>query len=615
VTTNDDGISVDPPGPEAAPLSGPPVLPPPSSFAQPPLQPQAFTPNHDAPTATVVPTGTVGKRSKGKVVGGLIAVVALVGAGGFAVSKIASGDKGGAANPTEVGTRLMDALAAEDALGVVDLLLPGEREVFRQPLIDYVDHLKRLEIVDDTADLGKVGGLDISFEDVQVDTTETNVDDISDIRITATSNTAVDGAAVPIGDLLIDEAFGGDRPDMDAEPEESDVDWKLATVKRDGRWYLSAFYSIAENARQRGDDIPDSPVVARGADTPDGAVQAIFDAVDDLDLEALIAALNPNEAEALQRYAPMFIDDAQQELDDLDAKIAFSETEFTVIGDGDRRTVTVDGFNMTISFDGEEVLVETNDGCTVVTSADTTFDTCELGGTIDEGLGALGLEDNEDLKSLITTVQDAFSDMKPVGITVESVDGKWFVSPIGTYFDILLATLAALDKDELTAIIDGVKKVSESLSTGEIFDIGDDTGIGDGDVVEAGDTDDDGGIDSSGFEACFDEIDYAGYSACLQAGMDEGTIDPLFVAAYYRFAECGVGEKYWSGEIYSMSDEDFTAFATAAAPCFQKYVADGTISEFELPYELSRPDCLEGKNWYNVIDDDDYGTRVFECAT
>ena len=41
-------------------------------------------------------------------------------------------------------------------------------------------------------------------------------------------------------------------------------------------------------------------------------MQAIFDAVDDLDLEALIAALNPNEAEALQRYAPMFIDEAQQ---------------------------------------------------------------------------------------------------------------------------------------------------------------------------------------------------------------------------------------------------------------------------------------------------------------
>jgi hypothetical protein len=98
------------------------------------------------------------------------------------------------------------------------------------------------------------------------------------------------------------------------------------------------------------------------------------------------------------------------------------------------------------------------------------------------------------------------------------------------------------------------------------------------------------------------------------AGIADGSIDPTFVAAYYRFPECAAGEPYWSGQVYSMSDEEFTAFATAAASCFQKYVADGTISEFELPYELSRPDCLEGKNWYNV-NDEDYTSRVFDCAT
>ena len=87
----------------------------------------------------------------------------------------------------------------------------------------------------------------------------------------------------------------------------------------------------------------------------------------------------------------------------------------------------------------------------------------------------------------------------------------------------------------------------------------------------------------------------------------------MFVAAYYRFDECGVGEMYWTGEVYSLSDEEFTAFATAAAPCFQKYVADGTISEFELPYELSRPDCLEGATG-TTSTEQDYTDRVFECA-
>jgi hypothetical protein len=624
VDTNEDGNAFEPPRPEVAPPSlpplpppmpsGPPLMPPQTSPAAGPINigPPSFQFHAGEPTATVVPTGSVGKRSRGKIVGGLIAVVALVGAGGFAVTKIVAGDDGGAASPTEVGTRLMDSLAQEDALGVVDLLLPGERDMMRQPLIDLVDNLKRLEVFDDAASLDKVGGLDIVFDNVQVEPTETNVSDISDIRITATGTASVDGAAVPIGNLLIDEAFGGDRPDLNSYPQNSDIDWKLATVKHDGRWYLSAFYSIAENARQSGDDIPESPITPRGADSPEGAVQAIFDAVDDLDLEALIAALNPNEAEALQRYAPMFIDSAQGAIDDLDAKIAFSDIKYTVNGSGDRRSVMVDSFNLHASADGTDITVENKDGCVVVTTGDTTANSCEVAGSIDEALGVLGLDGNGDVKALLKTIEDAFSDMKPVGFTVQKVGGAWYVSPIGTYLDIYVSMLSALDKGELTDIIDGVKKVVDSFLTSSVFGATDDTTGG---IFDDGSSDgtSDGG-DTSALDACYAEADYAVFSSCLTAGIDNGSIDPTLVAPYYRFAECGAGEPYWTGDIYSMLDDEFVAFGTVVAPCFQKYVADGTISEFELPYELSHPECLEGKNWYNVTDAD-YTQRVFECVT
>ncbi|MBK5332839.1 MAG: hypothetical protein JJD93_12755 [Ilumatobacteraceae bacterium] len=613
--SNDDGISFEPPRPEAPPLSGPPLGSSPAPVMNTPLSPRqpagppqfdpyAFVAQDGEPTATVVPAGTHGKRSTGKMVGGLIAVVALVGAGGFAVSKIVAGNDGGAASPTEVGTRLMDALSAEDALGVVDLLLPGERDMMRQPLIDIVDNLKRLQIVDSTASLDKVGGLDIAFDGVQVEPSATNVDDVSDIRITATGTASVNGDSVPIGNLLIDEAFGGDRPNLESAPQDSDIDWKLAAVKEGGRWYLSAFYSIAENARNGGDDIPAAALVARGADTPEGAVQAIFDAVDDLDLEALIADLNPNEAGALQRYAPMFIDDAQKSIDDLDAKIAFSNIKFSVSGDGDRRVVAVDGFSMTADAGDQVVTVESKGNCVVMTTNDITTDTCAGGSSIDTALGTLGLDDNEDVKALVKTVQDAFSDVGPTGITVQNVDGKWFVSPVGTVADVLLAELAALDKGELTDIIDGTKKVFESIAE-TIFS-------SDGGIL----TGNDGGIsagDISGFDTCFGATDYEVMSSCLKAGIDDGHIDPTSVPPYFRFAECGVGESYWNGDVYSMSDADFIAFATNAAPCFQQKVADGTITSFELPLELSRPDCLEGLNWYNVTDQD-YMDRVFSCA-
>ena len=599
--TNDDGTSFQLPQLPTPSGSGP-SFGPPSPAAPGPL----FVPGDDAPNATVVAAGTVGKRSKGKVVGGLIAVVALVGAGGFAVSRIVASNDGGAANPTEVGTRLMDALAAEDVLGVVDLLLPGERETMRQPLIDAVDHLKRLAVVDDTANLEKVGGLDIAFDNVRVEPKQTNVDDVSDIRITATGTVSVDGKNVPIGQLLLDEAFGGKRPNLDSDAQESELDWQLATVKNGGRWYLSAFYSIAENVRNAADkvpDIPESPIVARGSDTPEGAVQAIFNAVDDLDLEALIAALNPNEAEALQRYAPMFIDDAQSAIDKFDFNVGFSDLKFSVTGSGDRRTVSIDAFKMHGSSNGNDVTVESKDGCVVLAMNGTDTKWCKGDSSIDTAITSLGL-DNPDLQALIKTVSDAFADLEPVGLTVQNVDGKWFLSPIGTGADAMLAVMAALDKGELTDIIDGVKKVAQSMSVVDIFATG-------GDISGSGD----GTSGTSGLDACYMETEFAAFSACLAAGIDDGSIDPTVVAPYFRFADCGVGEQYFDGSVYTMSDEDFTAFATKAAPCFQQYIADGSVSQFELPYELSRPDCLEGVNWYNKLSDEAYNSRVFDCAT
>jgi hypothetical protein len=580
------------------------MLPPPSGVYGPPFQPAALGSQDGAPTAVVVATDGTAKRGRGKVVGGLIAVVALVGAGGFAITKIIAGNDGGAANPAEVGTRLMDSLAAEDALGVVDLLLPGERDTMRQPLIDIVDNLKRLKVVDTSANLDKVGGLDIAFADVQVDTADTNVNDIADIRITATGTASIDGAAVPIGDLLIDEAFGGQRPQLDSAPQTSNIDWKLATVKRDGRWYLSAFYSIAENSRADGAQIPETAIVAKGSDTPEGAVQSVFNAVDDLDIEALIASLNPNEAEALQRYAPMFIDNAQKSLDANNVKVAFSNTTFSVTGSGDRRTVAIDGFTMKASSNDSEVTVESKGSCLVLTVDGTTTDTCQGGNPFDTAVKALGLEDNADVKSFFKTVQDAFADMRPVGITVQQVDGKWFVSPVGNIADIFLAELSALDNGELTDIIDAAKKVVDSVLTGGIFTGSEKIPLG----SDGGDT------TSVGLDACVVETIYSAYSACVTAGIDDGSIDPASVAPYYRFAECGAGELYFYGDVYAMEDPAFTAFAVGVAPCFQKHIADGTLSSYELPYELSRPDCLEGRNWYNVTDSD-YMNRVFECAS
>ncbi len=572
------------------------------------------------------------RRSKGALVGAVLGVTALVAAGAFAVVKITGNDaEGGAASPAEVGTSLTSALDNEDFLGVIDLLLPGEREAFREPMIDLVGHLSRLEILSDDADLSKVGGIDIQFADVTVREESTNVADISNIYLSGSSTITVDGDKVPLGDLVIDELFDGERPDMDAEPENSEFDdTKMTVVERDGRWYLSALYSAAEAGRDGSDDIPESGVEAKGASTPEGAVQQMIDAVSDLDLEVIIATLDPSEAEALQRYAPVFLNEAQAQLDDVGLDWAITDTTFTVSGDGSRRSVAIDTlvFDATVPDIGT-VRAELKDGCLKATA--------EFDGEIQEfsacrgdaagsvfggfGFGDDGFGDDAAGQKMFDVAEEAFADYEGAGISVHEVDGEWYVSPLRSGFDAYNGLLGALDADELRDIIAAARDFTESLD-GNILDGGDgfelpdelpielpiDDGTATGSTVA---TEDDAEFDA--YSTCVQEVDAAAGVACLNAGVVAGTIDPLFVSPQFRFPECGVAEAYWDSEVYSLPDAEFIALVEAASPCFLDLVATGQLEAWEVPTELVAPQCLEGKNWY-ATNEEDYNTRVFDCA-
>ena len=54
-----------------------------------------------------------------------------------------------------------------------------------------------------------------------------------------------------------------------------------------------------------------------------------------LDLEAMIGALDPGETQALQRYAPLFLEDAQAELDEAAFELSIDDRSYVVDGSGD----------------------------------------------------------------------------------------------------------------------------------------------------------------------------------------------------------------------------------------------------------------------------------------
>ena len=69
--------------------------------------------------------------------------MAIVGAGVFAISQLTGESaSGGAATPEEAGLAMLAAIEDEDVLGMIDVLLPGERETLRGPVTDLVDELR-----------------------------------------------------------------------------------------------------------------------------------------------------------------------------------------------------------------------------------------------------------------------------------------------------------------------------------------------------------------------------------------------------------------------------------------------------------------------------------------
>ncbi|MDQ3177969.1 MAG: hypothetical protein M3Q72_10570 [Actinomycetota bacterium] len=457
---------VPPQGPPAGPPSGPP--------AQGPFGPPAG-PNAGAPPQ--VPVGPPPKsRSKGKVVAA-VAAVAVLAAGGFAVTRIV-GDGGtsepaGQATPEELGEKMLVAFDDSDALAAAELLLPSERRVLTDPAFDLVDELERLEVLSDV-DLEQINGVDVQLSETEVDVEDTNADDIKHVTITGTAEVTVTGDEIPTGPIIEDELDEAEVSTEDSTTTEP-FEHLLVGIEQDGEWFLSAGYTIAESIRQSEVDddtgeIPDIPSVEDalapvGADSPDGAVEAMLDAVADKDVEAMIAQLDPGEFGALQRYAPMFIDDAQEGLDEEDFSLSITESDLRVEGDGDTREVFVEDIAIEIVENGDETYVQYSDGCVTVESGESTDEVCftgdEVTAQLDDALDEL--ENPEPAEDFIAAVQDAFSDFEVPGIVVTEVDGKWFVSPIGTFDGALLNVVEALDADELREIIETGKEFYSSM--------------------------------------------------------------------------------------------------------------------------------------------------------
>jgi hypothetical protein len=425
------------------------------------------------------------KRSPGIVVAATVGALAIIGAAVFGVTRLVSDSaEGGAATPEDAGLAFLTALENEDVLGMMDVLLPGERETLKDPLVNLTDELSRIEVLSPDASLANVSGVDIELEGERVEVEETNVPDIVNLEISARGSGTIDGEQLPIGDLVADNLPDDtDLSDLDASGEADQDELEtlpITAVEQDGRWYLSVFHSVAEQARRNAEEpveIPAEGVTPAGGDSPEDAVDAFLAGVQDLDLETLIASLNPDEFQALQRYAPIFLDDAQADLDqavaDEGVTVEIADPEYTVSGSGDTRSLSIDYLRVDVTAQEDTVTVEYADGCWKVSARDENVNSCDLAedpSTLDEMF-----DDPEPVQKLLTTVQDALSDYENPGFIVKRVDGQWYLSPVATLSEQMLAALRALDREEIETI---GEQASDAFESGFNSDAASDTVFG-----------------------------------------------------------------------------------------------------------------------------------------
>lgn len=635
------------PPPPSAPPPGPGVTSagPGGYVPAPPPPPTGYGPTADPGDAQP----PAGGRSRGKVVALVVGVAALVAAGVFAATRL-GGDEaaGGAESPEAVGAGFLQAIEDEDVLGMIDLLLPGERETLRGPATELVDELRRLGVLSDEASLSEVGGVDLRIEDEEITVEPTNVDDIANVRMSGTTVGSVNGEDLPIGDLITDNFPELDPSEIDEdEASEAFEDVQVTAVRKDGRWYLSAFYTAAEGARTLmatdGDEveIPTEGLTPTGGDSPEDAFDAFLDGIEGLDLTAIMASLNPNEFEALQRYAPLFVEEGQDELDQAEVAISLDEADYETSVDGDTATIDLTYLSGELTAEGESASFTWEGGCLTLEIPDEEpVNSCEVLAETSE------TEIPPEFEDIARTITDAFADYDNPGIVMKRVDDIWYLSPMATSAEQFLAFVQALDRDEIEQIgtdvgdlfdemmddlsggaLDIPDEILERSGTDEVTEV---TEVFDPEIEEPAvsapdftlpevaasvpSSDDEGATDPGGADECFAAETAADAVECYDAALQQGDIEPSSVPIYLRVPECGMAEPFWEGGLFSLSDAEFMALVEEAAPCFQARVADGTIDEFELPIELSHPQCLEDRNWYTVSDDEGYLDRVFECA-
>lgn len=402
------------------------------------------------------------------VLAGLVAVFVLAAGSVVAITQFSSSAGEGAESPEAAVEQFFGALGDQDLLGAAEIVEPTERRTLISPGIEIVGELQRLGLLADDLDLSAVGGIDLQF-DAMIYNPEPLGGGVVRVAVAGEATLVGNVEELPIGSLVT-ERLGDEIAELAEEGPETIVetidDLGVVAVERDGGWYVSLWYSAAEAARRSAgvDELPafGNGPTPEGANSPEDAVWAMANGISALDLELVLASLDPEEAAVLYDYSTLFIDDAQREIDAAlvhnEVSITFDRIDMRSETDGDDGSVWIDGVAATADIEGLGVFsIDSDATCIVfVESYEDSSNECVVTQSqLEEGQAGAGT-------GLLIADQPA--------VRVHRVDGRWYHSPTSSLMMSLLDGLAQLERDQLEELIDDPSAFFGGVGLGDFED-------------------------------------------------------------------------------------------------------------------------------------------------
>ncbi|SFQ56495.1 hypothetical protein SAMN05421810_109242 [Amycolatopsis arida] len=406
------------------------------------------------------------RSRRGLVIGLVVALVVAIGGGAtwFALAQRGSA-AAGAATPTEAVQNLADSLGTGDVVGLLGTLAPAEAALFTDPLEETTRELKRLRILDESADPTALSGVELKPENLAFDAAqEERVNDhVTITKLTGgTFTVTADLSKVPLADAFLDAMLSrSERRELEQGPQTETVDIaevvreigepiRIATVNVDGAWYPSLLYTIADYAlRAQGEAWPRQSIPAGGADSPNEAVRQLVQAALDADVRRVIELLPPDEMGVLHDAGPAILESLGTDLEPSGVDVTRLETQPTQVNGGTRATVTA--LELTHTARGETMSLVRESDCYRMAMGARTEQLCanELAGIVEEEADSgVPPEARQALRSLGTGLLQ-----QGLGVVTTEVDGKHYVSPFRTFTEVNLTVLRSLRPEDVAALL------------------------------------------------------------------------------------------------------------------------------------------------------------------